>query len=80
MPEILIISFNRGIIGKKVIKTNVSFNKQLDMEPFIDKSLNNLKSLNYVLYGINERFGQSKNQGHYIFEIKVNNIKWYAFR
>ena len=76
MPEILIISFNRGIIGKTVIKTNVSF----DMEQFIDKSLNNSKSLKYVLYGINERFGQSKNQGHYIGLIKVNNVKWYAFR
>ena len=76
LPEILIISFNRGIIGKTVIKTNVS----LDMEQFIDKSLNNSKSLKYVLYGINERFGQSKNQGHYICLIKVNNVKWYAFR
>ena len=44
MPEILIISFNRGIIGKKVIKTNVSFKQELDMEPYIDKSLNDSKS------------------------------------
>ena len=80
LPEILIISFNRGIIGKRVIKTNVSFNKELGREQFIDKSLNNSKSLNYVLYGINERFGQSKNQGYYICLIKVNNVKWYAFR
>lgn len=76
MPEILIISFNRGIIGKTVIKTNVS----LDMEQFIDKFLNNSKSLKYVWNDINERFGQSKNQGHYICLIKVNNVKWYAFR
>jgi len=47
------------------------------MEPYIDKSLNNSKSLKYVLYGINERFGQSKNQGHYICFIKVNNVKWF---
>ena len=79
LPEILIISFNRGITGKEVIKTNVSFEQKLDMEPFIDKSLNNSKSLNYVLYGINERFGQSKNQGHYICFIKVNNVKWFRF-
>lgn len=80
LPEILINSFHRGIIGNRVIKTNVSFNKELDMEQFIDKSLNNSKSLKYVLYDIYGRFGQSKNQGHYICLIKVNNVKWYAFR
>ena len=49
LPEILIISFNRGITGKKVIKTNVSFNQELDMKPYIDKFLNDWKSLKYVL-------------------------------
>lgn len=79
LPEILIISFNRGIIGKKVIKTDVSFNENLNLEPYIDKTLyNKNKILSYSLYGINERYGNSKEQGHYICYIKINYI-WARF-
>ena len=79
LPEILIISFNRGIIGRKVIKTEVSYDKTLDVDPYMDKTLNNkLKSTNYILYGVNERYGLSKNQGHYICYIKIDYI-WHYF-
>lgn len=72
LPEILIISLNRGITGKKLIKTNVSFPLELNIDKYIDKSLiNNLQSKNYTLYAINERYGQSKNQGHYTCYIKI---------
>jgi ubiquitin C-terminal hydrolase len=91
LPEILIISFNRGIIGQKLIKTNISFDEILILESYIDKTLNNKQSLKYYLYAINERYGQSKNQGHYICYIKMNNnskinnynkmnnYRWYRF-
>jgi ubiquitin C-terminal hydrolase len=79
LPEILILSFNRGIIGQKLIKTNISFSEELELEPFIDKELNKNKSSSYILYAINERYGQSKNQGHYICYIKINKYKWYRF-
>ena len=34
-PEILIISFTRGIVGKNVIKTKVSFTEELNLEPIL---------------------------------------------
>ena len=72
LPEILIISFNRGIIGKKLIKTIVSFGPELEFEKYIDKTLvKDSKSTKYILYGINERYGNFKNQGHYTCFIKI---------
>ena len=80
LPEILIISIVRGIEGKNVIKTNVSFNEELNLNPYLDSELiNNLKSSSYQLYAINERYGQFKSQGHYVSFIKINNKKWYRF-
>ena len=82
IPEILIISFDRGVINKKVIKTNVSFNDNLDIASYIDselKAYNNIKCTEYILYGINERYGYLKTQGHYVSYIKINNYNWYRF-
>lgn len=62
LPEILIISIVRGIEGKNVIKTNVSFNEELNLNPYLDSELtNNLKNSSYQLYAINERNGQFKS-------------------
>ena len=80
LPEILIISIVRGVEGKNVIKTNVSFDKELDLRKYLDSELTkNLKCSSYQLYGVNERYGQYKSQGHYVCFIKVNNEKWYRF-
>lgn len=73
LPEILIISFNRGITGKKLIKTCISFPLELNLDKYIDKTLiNTLESTKYDLYAINERFGEYKTQGHYTCYIKIN--------
>jgi len=82
IPEILIITFDRGVINKEVIKTNVSFNDNLDIAPYIDSELkeyNNIKCTEYILYGINERYGYSKTQGHYVSYAKIKNCNWYRF-
>jgi len=81
LPVILIITIIRGIEGRGVIKTKVSFNEDLDLSPYLDYELaNKLKNKAYYkLYAINERFGQYKSQGHYICFIKLKGIKWYRF-
>ena len=81
LPEILIITIIRGIEGRGVIKTKVSFNENLDLSPYLDYELaSKLKNKAYYkLYAINERFGQYKSQGHYICFIKLKGIKWYRF-
>jgi ubiquitin C-terminal hydrolase len=80
LPEILIISIVRGIEGKNVLKTNVSFDEELDLRKYLDSDLTkNLKCSSYQLYAVNERYGQYKSQGHYVCFIKVNNEKWYRF-
>ena len=81
LPEILIISFARGVIGKNVIKTLVSFSNELNLENYIDPELKNYKIIEnttYQLYAINERYGEYKSQGHYVCYIAINN-KWYKF-
>lgn len=80
--QILIITFDRGVIGKRVIKSYISFSGNLDISPYIDlelKKYNNIKCTEYILYGINERFGQLKSQGHYISYIKIKNLYWHRF-
>lgn len=76
IPEILIITFIRGVEGKNVIKTKVSFDEQLELSPYIDTELYKKKNTTYILYGVNERYGQFKTQGHYVSFIKVNSTWW----
>ena len=80
LPENLIITFVRGIEGKKLIKTKVSFDEKLILDDYLDLDLaKKYKNRKYILYGINERYGQSKNQGHYYCYIKIYNKNWYRF-
>ena len=79
LPQILIISFVRGIEGKGVIKTKVSFDESLPLNKYLDTDLaSNLKSKFYILFGVNERYGQFKSQGHYVSFVKINKL-WYRF-
>ena len=78
LPEILSISFNRGIVGKNVIKTKVSFSEELNLDPYIDSEIIKKKDNKYKLYAINERYGHFKSQGHYVSYIKLNQ-QWNSF-
>ena len=79
LPQILIVSFVRGIEGKGVIKTKVSFDEKLILSDYLDSDLaSNLKSKYYIFFGVNERYGEYKSQGHYVSFIKINRL-WYRF-
>ena len=85
LPEILIITFVRGIEGKELIKTKVSFGETLILDKYLDLELaKKYKNRKYILYGINERYGDYKSQGHYycyikIYNNKIYNKQWYRF-
>ena len=80
LPEILIISFVRGVEGKNVIKINVSFSEELELKNYLDLELTKrIKCSSYQLYAVNERYGANKTQGHYVSFIKVNNKSWHRF-
>ena len=36
----------------------------------------NLKSKYYILFGVNERYGEYKSQGHYVSFIKINRLRY----
>jgi hypothetical protein len=81
LPEILIITFARGVIEKNVIKTLVYFSDKLNLEDYIDPDLKNYsktQKTTYQLYAINERYGEYKSQGHYVCYILINGL-WYKF-
>jgi hypothetical protein len=47
---------------------------------YLDKELTkNLKNKSYLLYAVNERYGQFKSQGHYVSFIKIKNKEWFRF-
>jgi len=82
LPQVLIISFARSVSGKNIIKATVSFPEILEVDSYIDpelKKYNNISCTKYILYAVNERYGQSKSQGHYVCYIKIKNANWYRF-
>ncbi len=82
IPEILIISFARSVSGRSIIKAPVYFSDKLEISPYLDpelKDYNKIKCTEYLLYAVNERYGQTKLQGHYVSYIKIKNAIWYRF-
>lgn len=81
LPEILIITLNRGIIGYSLIKTKVKYSDYLDLEPYFDNDIKkyyNYGTKKYSLYAVNERTGENKNYGHYYCYVKINTT-WHYF-
>ena len=83
LPNVLIISINRALIGKSFNKSNLKFKEILDISDYLDDFIFKGKNLQkthktYRLYGVNECSGFFKNYGHYYSYVKVNNI-WYKF-
>lgn len=82
IPEILIISLARSVSGKSIIKASVSFSDKLDIGPYIDSELkeyNRIKCTEYILFAVNERYGLSNLQGHYVSYIKIKDKGWHRF-
>ena len=83
LPNVLIISINRALIGKSFNKSILKFKETLDISDYLDDFIFKGKNLQkshktYRLYGVNECYGFFKNYGHYYSYVKVNNI-WYKF-
>lgn len=79
LPKILIISFVRGIEGKKLISSFVSFYDKLDLNKYIDFDLYDTNlGTTYKLYAINLRYGNTKSSGHCYSYVKVNDI-WFCY-
>ena len=79
LPNILIITINRALLGKSFNSNILSFNETLDLKEFIDEDiLGKDKKTLYRLYAINECFGFIKDYGHYYSYIKLEN-DWIKF-
>lgn len=79
LPNILIISFDRGIEGKPLISSSVSFDDALELKDYVDTDLFNINSgTTYKLYAINIRQGSTIHWGHCYSYVKVDN-DWICF-
>ena len=81
LPNVLIISINRALLGKSLNNSLLKFKEILDISNYINEFIlkkENNKNTIYKLYGINECYGFFKNHGHYYSYVKVRNI-WYKF-
>ncbi len=79
IPNFLIISINRAILGKPIYKDIVKFEETLDLKDYLDKDNLKDEDTSYTLYGINYCYKQLfANSGHYYCSIKING-EWYTF-
>ena len=79
LPNILIISFDRGIEGKPLISSTVSFDDALELRDYIDTDLYDIKlGTTFKLYAINIRQGSTIHSGHCYSYVKVDN-DWICF-
>lgn len=73
LPEILIFTLERYKEGINNIR--IKPDDIIDMKGYLDNSVN-ITNLRYELFGINIRFGKTRDFGHEICQIKRNG-KWY---
>jgi ubiquitin C-terminal hydrolase len=79
LPKILIITFVRGIEGKNLISSYVSFYDKLDLSKYIDYDLYDINlGTTYKLYAINLRKGDTKSSGHCFSYVKING-NWFCY-
>ena len=81
LPNILIISINRAILGEPFNKSFIYFEKILDIKQFLDDDLLNIESQNteYKLYAINECKSNNGESGHYYSFINTSDDEWFEF-
>ena len=79
LPKILIISLDRGIEGKALISSFVSFEELLDLKNYVEEDLYDINlGTRYKLFAINIREGSTKSSGHCYCYVKVGNV-WVCF-
>ena len=79
LPKILIISLDRGIEGKALISSFVSFDELLDLQNYVEEDLYDINlGTRYKLFAINIREGSTISSGHCYSYVKVGN-DWVCF-
>ena len=79
LPKILIISFDRGIEGKDLFSSFVSFDEKIDLKNYVENDLYDINlGTKYTLFAINIREGSTKYSGHCYSYVKVEN-DWVCF-
>ena len=81
LPNILIISINRAILGQQFHLNKLKFHKYLNVNEFLDKMIfpNDSSSGLYKLYAVNECFSLERNLGHYLSYVEKEEGLWYKF-
>lgn len=81
LPNILIITINRAILGQPFNMSFIHFEKILDIKQFLDNDLLNFESQNteYILYAINECQANNSESGHYYSYINISGDEWFEF-
>ena len=81
LPNILIITINRAILGEPLHKNKIIVGKYLNLSNYLDKKIfkNESDSAIYKLFAVNECNSIFHNFGHYVSYVNVEEDKWVKF-
>ena len=78
LPDILIITIIRKLIGINFSSYKLFIPDKIDLDKYIDKDIIKDKKTQFDLYAINKKIGKSHLNGHYFCDIKIKE-QWYEF-
>lgn len=79
LPDILMITIVRTILGKTFIKNPLLIPEEIDLGKYVDEELIGKKvQKKYILFAINKKLGMYSEMGHYYCDLKIND-NWYKF-
>ncbi len=78
LPDILIITIIRKLIGKNFFSYKLSIPEEIDLNKYIDKNIIKDNKTKYNLFAINKKIGKSHLNGHYFCDIKIKD-QWFEF-
>lgn len=78
LPDILIITIIRKLIGKNFSSYKLFIPEEIDLDKYIDKDLIKGNKTFYNLFAINNKIGKSHLCGHYFSDIKIKE-QWFEF-
>lgn len=78
LPNILIISINRALLGKSINKNILIFEETLDLKNYLDNDFLANQDTKYKLFGVNICYKSFFESGHYYSFVKIDD-KWHKF-
>lgn len=78
LPNILIITINRALLGKSFNKNKLIFEENLDLRNYLEKDFLDSVDTKYKLYGVNICYKSFFESGHYYSFVKKED-DWYKF-